>query len=265
MKLSFYYFIFILLSTTFCIAANGQINYTVKGYGGKHAIIVLSGPQIETLTVSPSMDKKSVRVSGVNIGFTAVGSPKNPDIISSVRFVKRGPNSDLIFNFNSEATVKANPTSSNLQIFIRTTGIMVPQAETEQSTSVDPKNQVNNDKSPWKPVSVPIKFITNPDIKEISEKSPIAIVFPGLLEIPSRLQVTRDLKLIAYSLDLVWSWIGGQELAKLPLPEASGSINYEPQANYELETLVEELTKELVELRESLEKKDAEIKSLKTR
>jgi len=94
------------------------VTYEVRGYGASNVILVLSGTGLQGLSVTPSSDGMSVRVSGVGVVFSRKGDDKSLPLISSVRQVKRGTFTDLIFNLTAASQVNATPSSSSLQVTV---------------------------------------------------------------------------------------------------------------------------------------------------
>lgn len=101
------------------VTAEQPIEYELRGYGSHHAALILTGVGKDTLTVTPSSDGLSIRISGVEVTYSQHGSERELSLVSSVNQVKRGGFNDLVINLKQPSEITVTPSAHDLQIFIR--------------------------------------------------------------------------------------------------------------------------------------------------
>jgi hypothetical protein len=91
--------------------------------------------------------------------------------------------------------------------------------------------------------------------------SGLTIVFPSSEDIRSPFTAASELRQTAYVLDLLWAWAFNSPLTRASERNARSGPN--DKKTEELDTLVQDLTKELVEVRKELMAKEEEVRSLR--
>lgn len=247
------------LLLTVCGAAHAwaaNITYKIQSYGNKHAVINLSGPGSGTLSVTPTNDGQQVRISGVEVGYVSDGNQNFSGIVTDAQQVRRGAYTDLVLSFRGKTSISATPGAGNLKLFVR---LIAPIATPDPQ----PSASIASSTTP-KPPTMPIRLLSTLPIQSDKDAKPaggLTIVFPGAEQIRSPFSASKELRGAAYVLDLLWAWVFN-----------SGASDYDTTApvtpskdlrSGELDSLVQDLTKELVEVRKELMAKEEEIRSLR--
>ncbi len=235
-------------------AAN--ITYKIQSYGNKHAVINLSGPGSGTLSVTPTNDGQQVRISGVEVGYVSDGNQNFSGIVTNAQQVRRGAYTDLVLSFRGKTSISATPGAGNLKLFVR---LIAPKATPDPN----PSPGIDSSTTP-KPFTMPIRLLPTlpaPSNKDANLAGGLTIVFPGADQIRSPFSTATELRGVAYVLDLLWAWVfnsGSSDPQKADPEPPSKGLRSE-----ELDSLVQDLTKELVEVRKELMAKEEEIRSLR--
>ncbi len=254
----------IVVATFFFVSSTyaSEIKYQLRGYGGSHVVIILNGSQSEKLIVNPSTDGTSVRISGVDTTFIQNDSSAPPSLISSLRQVRRGSLTDLVLNLSSPSLVSATPSLNSLKVYIKSKGKSVEPAPEATSLSTNESSPVSENKILPTKIIFPIKifFDKGTDSQQLSPT--LALVFPSSARLQSKVSLVSELRSAAFVIETIWAWANGEDY---PQPNTTDSSHEDAKEskNKELESLVQDLTKEIVQLRELLSIRDKEIESLR--
>ncbi|MBX7143565.1 MAG: hypothetical protein K1X79_03865 [Oligoflexia bacterium] len=224
----------------------GTISYDISSYGGRHAIVILSGDVGANVTANLSADGLSIRVTASGAAFEPGPKGVAGALVSEVKQVRRGASSDLVLNLASASDLSVTPSVSNIKLFIK--------ARKDNSGASTPRNgeavgQTGNAPKKLKPI--PLQFIATRDLTALSANSPqlIAVALPEREHIGSNNSLAVHLRDIAYAIDVAWAWISGAQLTYAAASSESCTPQQTPQEVSELENLVRDLTQELIELR----------------
>ena len=240
-----------------CFAVD--IRYSLYSYGSQHAIIILTG-DVRGVTVHPSSDGMSARVSGVGVRFSAPASPAATDVVTAIRPVRRGAFTELLITFATPATITASPTKGGLKIFVRVDKGRTTAIEASPGSSPDPKSSSETNLTHAFPAK--ITFGEN-DPSNSSSGEKIKIVFPETSGLASTSTLSGGLRWGAYAVDLLWSWVIAEPLQYSDPLGQSCRQSSPVTENTEVEQLVGALTKELAEVRIQLEAKEEELVKLR--
>lgn len=236
-----------------------DIRYSLYSYGSQHAIIILTG-DVRGVTVHPSSDGMSARVSGVGVSFSAPAAPAATDVVTAIRPVRRGAFTDLLITFASAATITASPTKGGLKIFVRVDKGRIAPGDPTPDASPDPKTSSEGGVTHTFPVKV---VFGEGDPSNSSASQKIKIVFPESSGLASTSTLSNGLRWGAYAVDLLWSWTIAEPVQYSdPLGQTCRQSSPATE-NSEVEQLVGALTKELAEVRIQLEAKEEELAKLR--
>lgn len=224
-----------------------DVGYLVQGYGSRHAVVILNGLKANTVTTNLGKDGQTVRISGVNVSFVEQSTRSIPALISNVQQVRRGAFTDLIFNLSSECSLTATPGSSDMKIFIKSKATGKTKPKLPGTTLVNSKGLKPRE------ILLPIKFLIDGEVpvkeKNLKTLPFINVVLPDSSGIRGLTSLAQELRASAYAIDILWAWVVGQEFDVYTDAPAAAQRDKEVE---ELETLVRDLTQELVELRKDL-------------
>lgn len=221
----------------------GTITYDINSYGGKHAIVILSGEIGANVTANLSSDGLSIRVTASGVGFEPGPKGVAGTLISEVQQVRRGASSDLVLNLSRASELSVTPSVNNIKLFIK-----ARKQSAESSAPSSTATGANTRKT--KPI--PIQFIATRDLSSLSPNSPqlIAIALPENAQGLGLSSLSEELRLIAYAIDVSWSWLSGLPISKTNGGAQDCAAPQQPRQEVaELEDLVKDLTQELIELR----------------
>ncbi|MCB0309789.1 MAG: hypothetical protein KDD42_01060 [Bdellovibrionales bacterium] len=243
----------------FCLVSTGlatELRYSVTGYGTRHVVVVLKGNIPNSLTTSMSSDGLSARVSGVNVAYLPENDRKFPALVSTIQQLRRGATTDLIINLTRPAELSATPGSSALKLYLRT------KEDTSHRNKSHKAKESNN--APAQKLNSPLKVISHRtysserDSKERPKDYQTTIVFPESTGLQSATGLSQVLRDTAYGLDLVWALLSGMELQYAEGASPASLCSDQSGEIDELNSLVQDLTKELVEVRQELALKNAQ-------
>ena len=252
-------FVCLVLGTARSVDAQ-QVRYYIHGYGSRHAIIVLNGSQVRTLNVNPNADGLGARISGVGVTFAASGKQSYPGVISSSRVVQRGAFTDLVLNFDKMASLNVTGSSDELKVFVKVQEQKSDIVATATPGAAQPTEAISNQKS-----YAPIRFLSVPSdaVAEKPKSQSLLLNFPEARALIGNTAISTQLRWYAYLLDIAWAWLSQQPLTYAnpvsPIAKDSKNVNEEIQ----LDQLVEDLTKELVEVRAELSRKENALRTCK--
>lgn len=223
----------------------GEIRYQVIGYASQHALVTLSGSSASKVTTSLSSDGLSVRISAPNAVFTAQETQSLPTLITGIQQVKRGAFTDLVISLSAASTLSASPGAALTRLFIQTRSF--GGAKTSDSPEVPDASRAPTPlPSPAARGRYPIRLIPAGNQTLAKELGP-AVVLPGCNALKPALGLTEILRTTAYALDVLWAWTSARPLEYLA--EANCRCPAEKEEIKQLETLVKELTEELMQVR----------------
>ncbi len=232
------------------LAWGQDLTYDVFGYGSKHVIVQISGTIPLGMTSSMSADGLSARISGVGVNFSPKNSNKaRPSLVSSIQQVKRGQTADLIINLVAPGELSVTPGTSDLRIFIKLRkDALLPESKmsgTPLSTSA--------------PHVWPLRILS---ADKLTKQDGLTLVFPEYTGLMPTSGLSAELRSLAYGLDILWGTLSGKalEYEKGASPQAQTPTDTHES---EMDSLIQDLTKELVELRAQIEGQNQEIATLK--
>ncbi len=238
---------FILLAISLVLVLRGNsshaqsetIWYEVSNYGAKHAVVILTGTALDTLTANLSTDGLSVRVSSTGTEFRPGEKQSYGSLITEVQHVRRGSSSDLVVNLALPCELSVTPSGNNVKLFLKgKRNSTSPQNKTEpEAASSTPRTQ--------KPI--PLTFLRSGPASAPRLTDGIQVILPAADGLQPQLGLAAELKRLSYALELTWSWVSGQSLAyegQTVTPARQDEVD-------ELERLVRDLTQELIEVRKS--------------
>lgn len=221
-------------------AAAQRISYDVIGYGSRHVVVVLSGTVPVGVTTSMSADGKSARVSAAGVEFVPANSGRAmPALVSSAQQVKRGSAVDLVINLNQPAELDVTAGGTGLKLLLK-----VKNSGDDSTSNRSSANQQGA--RPQK--TLPIRFTLHADPEAKNAFTGLTVVLPKLDSLGPGTIFARELRRTAYALDLVWAALNGVKNIATPISGQKGEAESAVQVA-ELEKLVQDLTRELVELR----------------
>lgn len=228
-------------------ALASDVEYVVRAYGGKNAVVILSGSVRNNLTTNLSSDGQSVRVSGVDINFVQAKDSYIAGLVSEIFQVKRGAFSDLIINLKEKCELTPTPGNKDLKLFLKAKAndVVLPSVK-DNTTSTKPQQKSVR--------GIPINItVDTPAARQAKPLfTQINLVFPNTQGLKSITSLSQELKMLAYSLDIIWSWLTGQPLQFITTEQAPPTTPQKGDEVEELEKLVQDLTQELVDVRKEL-------------
>lgn len=246
-------------------SAAQEISFTIKAYGSRHAILSFSGPSINKLSINPSVDGQALRVTGIDIRFIEPNLEKTPDIFSSIRQVKRGVYTDLVFNIRVASDFSVTNSNNILQVFIKGKSNYKieekPSQENSATTTPTPTENLASRRLPFNIVFDSTSGDSNSDLKNSNTSSSTNIIFPSTAGLKSITSLGAELRTAAYSLDLIWSFLSGIPIESTEKSDSKNTC--QQNSNPETEQLILDMTTELNQLRTQLEAKELELSKFK--
>lgn len=243
--------LFFLLLLASPLAAQ-QLSYEVLGFGSQRVLVTIQGDIPLGMTSNMSADGLSARISGVGIQFQAKDPNKAlPLAVSSVQQVKRGSTTDLVINLSNAAELTVSPGVSELKLFLKAKKGVKPVDNSSGTPGATENSHLKRVKSP-------IRFLSSHQISGFGNATLVepgfTIVFPDVAGVKPTSSLSSILHLMGYTWDLVWSALSQNELQLIKRDDGGNTTASDTEENKRLSTLVDELTKELVTVRQELER-----------
>lgn len=211
------------------LLAQSEVSYSLRGLGANQLVFKFAHSNPAQLSVTPSSDGRSVRVSGVNLRFAGTSDISHLPLLSSIRQVKRGNFIDLIINLSGQAQFEVTKNAQELSLWIKQ----------QQASSVKQKEDLKPAASDTS--EVPIVKLQLPKLSEQEYEAPLAVL----------------LRNSAYMIELASRTLKGEILEGTAIAANSvDSVNKEQQelvtSSKDQIQLIAELTSELTLLRQEL-------------
>ncbi|MCB9029526.1 MAG: hypothetical protein H6619_00610 [Deltaproteobacteria bacterium] len=196
-----------------------DLKYEISSYGERFLVLKITGELANSISVTPQKEGRILRISALQGSFTTSENslPKN---IKSITQFKAAESTDLIVTLTETSSVNVVPNSSGTQIMIRFK---------------------NKPKSTQKVSNIPAK----------NSDKPLKILLPSPELLSGKTVVGGFLLKSAYTVDLIWSVITGQDLKEQRRDLETSS---KPKAVdcSDLEKLVDELSAEVMALQKEI-------------
>lgn len=217
------------------LLAQSEVSYSLRGLGANQLVFKFAHSNPAQLSVTPSSDGRSVRVSGVNLRFAGTSDISHLPLLSSIRQVKRGNFIDLIINLSDQAQFEVTKNAQDLSLWIK-------QQQTNPAKQSEDLKAAGTQTSETATTKLQL-----PKLSEQQYKTPLAVL----------------LRNSAYMIELASRTLKGESLDGMTLAENSADSEnkgQQEQVNSENDQtqLIADLTNELTLLR--LELKEAQDK-----
>ena len=252
-------FLLILLFVAGPSAAVAEdLRYEVLGYGSRHVLVMITGGTGSRLATSMSADGLSARVSGVGVQFIPAEKDRPlPGLVASIQQVKRGLTVDLIVNLSAPVEMNVLPAGSGgVRLFLkRRDSAGQAAAEAAAGSAGGAKSRSSAQGFPLR-----LKLV---DGEGVEANAGLTISFPPLEGLKPKTGLSEELYLLAYTFDIIWAALTSTELEYFSQSGSRKTTVAADEEHQRLEALVQDMTGELVELREALALRDEQIKTAK--